>query len=224
LRTIATNALLNKWLCPMLKDWFTHICQKRKFNYLFTIAYLKLDISKLSLFKIKDPMKIKIQTFLYIGLMTLLLSMSKCETRTEYTAYNPVFMKRADLEKSISVQEPREIFEPAKIYTKDNYLFVSEAGLGVHVVDNSNPSLPKKLAFIKVLGCFDMAIKGSVLYVDNATDLVALDLLNPTQAIVVQRIVNAFPEPLPPDNLPIRPEHEKQNRPSDLVLVKWNKS
>lgn len=169
-------------------------------------------------------MRINIQSLFYLGLMTLLLSMSKCDTRIDYTTYNPVFMKCADLEKSISVQEPREIFEPAKIYTKDNYLFVSEAGLGVHVIDNSNPNLPKKLAFIKVLGCFDMAIKGGVLYVDNSTDLVALDLLNPTQATVVQRIVNAFPEPLPPDNLPIRPEHEKQNRPADLVLVKWNKS
>ena len=183
-----------------------------------------MPISKLSLFKISSQMKIKIQPFFYIGLMTLLLSMSKCDTQIDYTAYNPVFMKRADLEKSISVQEPRDIFEPAKIYTKDNYLFVSEAGLGIHVIDNSDPSSPKKLAFIKVLGCFDMAIKGGVLYVDNATDLVALDLLNPTKAVVVQRIVNAFPEPLPPDNLPIRPEHEKQNRPVDLVLVKWNKS
>lgn len=168
-------------------------------------------------------MKIKIQTILYGMLMVLLASMSKCETRLNYTNYNPVFMKRADLEKSISVQEPREIFEPSKIYTKDNYLFVSEAGLGVHVIDNSNPYTPQKISFIKVLGCFDMAIKGSVLYVDNATDLVALDLTNPKQAHISQRIADAFPEPAPPDNLPIRPEHEKQNRPADLVLVKWNK-
>lgn len=154
------------------------------------------------------------------------LSSLKCnEPRSQiYTDYNPVFMTRTDLENSISLNVPREIGTPAKIYTKDNYLYVSEAGVGVHIINNSNPLAPVKLGFIKVLGCYDMAIKGNTMYVDNATDLVAIDLSNLSQISVTERIVNAFPEPVPPDNLSVRPEHLKANRPTNLVLVKWNKA
>lgn len=164
---------------------------------------------------------------LCFGLLAFItLSSLKCNEPIGkvYTEYNPVFMKRADLENSISLNSPREIGTPAKIYTKDNYLFVSEAGIGVHIIDNSNPAAPVKLGFIKVLGCFDMAIKGNTMYVDNATDLVAIDLSNTSQIKVSERIVDAFPEPVPPDNLKVRPEHLKANRPTDLVLVKWNKA
>lgn len=140
-----------------------------------------------------------------------------------YTTYNPVFMKRADLENSITINAPRVLGTPSKIYSKDNYLFVSEAGLGVHIIDNTDPKAPKKIGFLKVLGCFDMAIKGSIMYVDNATDLVALDLSSPEKLVITERIINAFPEPVPPDNLAVRPEHNKDNRPADMVLVKWNK-
>lgn len=159
-----------------------------------------------------------------ISIFVLLLS-SKCgETVLPvYTSYNPVFMKRADLEKSITFNSPREIGTPSKIYSKDNYLFVSEAGIGVHIIDNTDPKMPKKVGFLKVLGCYDMAIKGTTLFVDNATDLVAIDLVNPEKLEVSNRLVNAFPEPVPPDNLKVKPEHSKENRPTDMVLVKWNK-
>jgi len=167
----------------------------------------------------------KITKWILASAIFVMLSSLKCnETFVPiYTAYNPVFMKRADLESSITLNAPRTLGTPAKIYSKDNYLFVSEAGLGVHVIDNTDPKNPKNIAFLKVLGCFDMAIKGSTLFVDNATDLVALDLTDPQKLVITQRIVNAFPEPVPPDNLAVRPEHNKENRPADMVLVKWNK-
>lgn len=157
--------------------------------------------------------------------MFLMLSSLRCnETFTPiYTTYNPVFMKRVDLENSITLNVPRALGTPSKIYSKDNYLFVSEAGLGVHIIENTDPKNPKNVGFLKVLGCFDMAIKGSIMYVDNATDLVALDLSNPEKLVITQRIANAFPEPVPPDNLAVRPEHLIDNRPADMVLVKWNK-
>jgi hypothetical protein len=165
--------------------------------------------------------------YLFILASFFLLSSTKCGgyyEPTVYTAYNPVFMKRADLEKSVTLEAARSLGKPAKIYTKGDYLFVSEAGVGVHIINNVNPSAPQTIGFVRVAGCYDMAIKNDILYVDNATDLVALDLSNPLQVKVTQRVVNAFPEPVPPDNLAIRPEHYKENRPADLVLVKWNKA
>lgn len=162
---------------------------------------------------------------LSLCLMLLIsLSSSTCEKPKIYTNYDPVFMKRVDLENSISIGSPRPLGTPAKIYTKDNYLFISEAGVGVHVIDNHNPYAPNNIGFIKILGCFDMAIKGNFLYADNATDLVSIDLSNPNKINVTERLVDVFPEPVPPDNLLVKPEHLKQNRPADLVLVKWNKT
>ena len=162
---------------------------------------------------------------LSLGLMLLIsLSSSTCEKPKIYTNYDPVFMKRVDLENSISIGSPRPLGTPAKIYTKDNFLFISEAGVGVHVIDNHNPYAPNNIGFIKILGCFDMAIKGNFLYADNATDLVTIDLSNPNKINVTERLVDVFPEPVPPDNLLVKPEHLKQNRPADLVLVKWNKT
>lgn len=162
---------------------------------------------------------------LSIGLLVFMsLSSSKCEQPIVYTKYDPVFMKRVDLENSIAIGSPRSLGTPAKIYTKDKFLFISEAGVGVHVIDNQNLYAPNNIGFIKILGCFDMAIKGNILYADNATDLVTIDLSNPNNINVTGRLVDVFPEPVPPDNLLVRPEHLKQNRPADLVLVKWNKT
>jgi hypothetical protein len=167
----------------------------------------------------------KITKWVFASAIFVMLSSLKCNERFTpiYTSYNPVFMKRTDLENSITLNVPRALGAPAKIYSKDNYLFVSEAGLGVHVIDNIDNKNPKNIAFLKVLGCFDMAIKGSTMYVDNATDLVALDLSNPEKLVITERLVNVFPEPVPPDNLAVRPEHSKENRPANMVLVKWNK-
>jgi hypothetical protein len=140
-----------------------------------------------------------------------------------YTSYTPVFMKRADLENSITIGSPRVIGAPSKIYTKDNYLYVSESGVGVHIINNTNPANPVNEHFIKIVGCNDMAIKGNVLYADNATDLVAIDISNPSSLKINSREVNAFPEPTTPDGYSVRPEHSKDNRPADLILVKWKK-
>lgn len=156
-------------------------------------------------------------------LLTSSLTCNNSSFGLTYTAYNPVFMKRSDLEKSVSFEAAQALTHPAKIYYKDQYLFISEAYNGVHIFNNSDPKNPKGIGFIRIPGCLDMAIKSTTLYVDNATDLVAIDLSNPTAPVVSKRIVDAFPEPQPPDELAMRPEYLKENRPAGLILVKWEK-
>lgn len=157
-----------------------------------------------------------------ILVLFLIFTASTCHRSTE-TAYKPLFMKRSDLESSIKFDTAAELNNPAKIYYKDNIIFISESYKGIHIIDNTNPAAPVKIGFIRVVGCLDMAIKGTTLYVDNATDLVAIDASDATKPFVAKRIVNAFPEPFPPDQLSIPTQYNKDNRPPDLVLVSWIK-
>jgi hypothetical protein len=112
--------------------------------------------------------------------------------------YIPVFMKRSDLEQSVSYRTgAREIENPGKIYYKAPYIYMNERYKGVHVINNADPQHPVHEGFIVVPGCIDMAVKGSVLYVDNAVDLLAIDLASKQ---VTKRIREVFPEPISPEN------------------------
>jgi hypothetical protein len=133
----------------------------------------------------------------------------------EYAVWIPIFMKRADLEQSVKyATESRPLKNPGKIYCKDHYIYVNELYKGVHVINNSNPAHPVNEGFIIVPGCIDMAVKGNILYVDNAVDLVAFDLITKQ---VTQRIKEVLPEPSSPGYWNYYP----YNRPKDMILVGW---
>ncbi len=140
-----------------------------------------------------------------------------------YYEYEPVFMDRTEMEKSIGSESPRPVTEPGKIYVKDQFVFIVEKGRGIHVIDNSDPEHPTNRAFIHIDGCIDLAIKDHVLYADNAADLVALSV-NPSWSgiTVTERFRNVFPEPLAPDGRDLSYE-EKLARPENSVLVRWKR-
>jgi hypothetical protein len=133
------------------------------------------------------------------------------------SAYTPVFMEREELERSVSYRQGEcDLVNPGKIYHKAPYIYVTEKYKGIHVINNSVPSAPVREGFIVAPGCVDMAIKGNYLYLDNAVDLVAVDLVTKT---VTERVKNAFPEPLSPDGYACYVE-----RPDNYVLVGWKKN
>ncbi|MCH8317558.1 MAG: hypothetical protein IIA88_03540 [Bacteroidetes bacterium] len=139
--------------------------------------------------------------------------------------YKPLLMHRSELENSIELRDKRDINNPTKIYLKDNYIFITEKYYGVHIIDNSDPKNPANIGFISVPGCVDVAIKQNIMYVDNATDLVAIDLSDYNNLKEVKRIKDAFPELYPPDNNNWIPnEYKKENRPENTVIVAWVKT
>jgi len=113
------------------------------------------------------------------------------------TGYRAVYATAAELAK-IETQPPRALRKPGKIYVQGNYLFVNEQGEGLHVLDNADPAKPRKISFLKIPGNNDIAAKGRYLYADNATDLVVLDIGDPTSVKLVKRIEAA----IPPQNFP----------------------
>jgi hypothetical protein len=138
--------------------------------------------------------------FTYLCLLTLSLcfALSGCffgdilTNQFEGQGYRPVYITRADLEK-IETQPARAMENPGKIYTKGSYLFVNERFEGIHIINNSNPSTPVKISFIKIPGNVDLAAKGDLLYVDNGADLVTLNISNPNSVFLVSRVKKAFP-------------------------------
>lgn len=118
-------------------------------------------------------------------------------------AYRPVYMQRTEME-DVHGEGPRQMSNPGKIYYKDNYVFINERGQGIHILDNTDPSSPVNIAFISIPGNWDMAIKSSTLYVDNAIDLLAIDISDPMNIVINSRIKNAFPVNHFPDEFGVR--------------------
>jgi len=139
------------------------------------------------------------------------------------TSYQPLLVKRSELEQSVSFSTPREINNPGKIYFREGYLFLNEKYEGVHVIDNRNPENPVQLGFLKIPGSIDMAANGNYLYVDNAVDLVTIDLSDRANPQLVSRRKNVFPE-LPPPDLNFVPDRfMAYNRPENTIIIGWEK-
>jgi hypothetical protein len=179
----------------------------------------KTSISILIKSKIINYSKIKIMKHIrkILSLLVLLIFIAMQGTSSYTKGYYAVYMERKNLEKSVFyIPEGREMKNPGKIYSRQPYLFVNEKYKGVHVIDNTDPSNPVKKGFIMAPGCLDMAVKGNILYLDNAVDLVSFDLTE-TEMKEVNRIRNVLPEPAFPNGY----IYDYDNRPENLVLVEW---
>lgn len=134
-----------------------------------------------------------------ISLLFLLLVFStachdECETTYSYIGYEPVLVTKAEIRAGIQVEAAQELHRPGKMYFKDNLIFINEIKEGVHIIDNTNPSNPRDIGFIKIPGNIDMAVYGNVLYADSYMDLVSLDISNPRQPQVLNRVEDVFLE------------------------------
>jgi hypothetical protein len=127
----------------------------------------------------------------------LLLVFSACTIDTEddsvVEGYRPMYISNTQA-LVIESQNARTLQKTGKIYAKDTLVFVNELYKGVHIINNKNPQKPVIIGFISIPGNVDIAIKNNVLYADNYTDLVAIDINNLNNIRVVKRIKDAFPE------------------------------
>jgi hypothetical protein len=114
-------------------------------------------------------------------------------TKTYQVMY-PVYEEKATVLANIKSATPATLGEPGKIYLYGKYIFLNEVNKGVHVIDNENPSNPKNVAFIRIPGNLDIAVKGNTLYADLYTDLLAIDITDPLQAKLGKLVPKVFPE------------------------------
>lgn len=104
----------------------------------------------------------------------------------------PIPHPLSELRNLLKVLPAQEVHNPGKIVAHDAYLFINDIKTGVHVVDNSDPSNPKPVAFIQIPGNGDIVVKDNILYADSYMDIVMLDITDPEHAREVGRRNEVF--------------------------------
>jgi len=114
-----------------------------------------------------------------------------------YTVNEPVYMSFLEFRTTKGALPAQKMVNPGKICLYGDYLFINEIAKGIHVVDNSNPSVPKTVAFIELVGNIDITAQDNILYADSFIDLVWFDITNPLRPVELGRAENVFPNVLP---------------------------
>ena len=134
-----------------------------------------------------------------LTVVTITLLFSACskdksngkQTKT-YTIYSPVYKAKTDALAAINGNAAEPVEHAGKLYIKDNFIYLNEVNKGIHIIDNSNSLHPVQIAFLSIPGNLDIAIKGTTLYADMYSDLLALDIADPHHAKITGTINNFF--------------------------------
>lgn len=127
--------------------------------------------------------------------ITFITMWSCINDNVEYEIVNvatPELMSKSEFRTSVEVLPPQTIDESGKIYAYNDYIFVNDEFLGVHIIDNTNPEAPNAIAFLKIPGNVDISIKNNYLYADSSTDLVVFDISNINDIQPIERLEDVF--------------------------------
>lgn len=132
-----------------------------------------------------------------LSLAFILLLIFSCETNDAkdygyYSVARPILMTKDELRSSVEILGPQSILNQGKIYYYDGYIFINDKNEGVHIIDNTNPSSPQAIAYIKIPGNEDISIKDNYLFADSAVDLVVFDISNMNMIQEVSRLEDVF--------------------------------
>lgn len=133
-------------------------------------------------------------SFMLLFVAVLLSGCFKDVVTEKYTFYRPVYKLKAEVRAAIKSALPQPLQQPGKIFIRGNYVFMNEYEKGIHVIDYSNPSLPRNIGFIAIPGNVDLAVNGNYMYADMYTDLVTLNVSDPTNVSLVKVNEGVFPE------------------------------
>ncbi len=158
------------------------------------LAYIMLStLPKYSRFNVKKSCSGLLKVGLLIFGVLTITATSDYNERYYSTCERPIFKAWKDIEKGEVIMGPIEMKKSGKIYVKDQFLFISEPGKGIHIVDNTDPSEPKPIKFISILGNQDMAVKEHVLYADSYLDLLLFDLSKLPNVTFIKRMKKFYP-------------------------------
>jgi hypothetical protein len=143
-------------------------------------------------------MKTTIFSLITLFMLALVACEEKVTETVTYRINEPVVMDASVFRSSVKVsQVPHALTGYGKISFYNGFLFMSEPGKGIHIIDNQNPSNPRPVGYIELLGNADLSVRNNVLYADSYIDLVWFDVSDPAKPVLKGRLENAFPEVLP---------------------------
>jgi hypothetical protein len=155
----------------------------------------------------------------------MLFSISACSTSVDkviYSAYKPVLMDNTKLTTDVFLLPAQENKTITLMRQMGNYLLALDYGLGIHVIDVSNPNLPVKKSFYQIPACIDFEVKGNTVYANNYRDFITIDFNTITAPIVLKREANAFDITIKTiDGLKV---HEKLKQlPPNTTIISYEK-
>lgn len=105
--------------------------------------------------------------------------------------YAPVYVTTEEAH-AIVKGPAKPVARAGKIVIYQNFLLINAPGEGFHVIDNTNPAIPRPLFFVHVPGSNDVALKEGILFVDNYSDIVALRITENEELEQVERLGNVM--------------------------------
>jgi len=168
-------------------------------------------------------MKIKIILILILGLFTLISCNNDNDEYIMVKVATPEYMTVDALRSSVEITSPIPIIESGKIYVYNDLVLVSDIDKGIHVIDNSNPENPHKIACIKIKANKDMEIKGDYLYADSLMDLVVFDISDIYSIKEVTRLENVLQQYVPvPFFEDVIVDYGENTYNPDEIIIAWN--
>jgi len=116
----------------------------------------------------------------------------ECTGTQYFVKQEAVWVAESNFRTDFKAEEARALKNPGKIYAYGNYIFINERYEGIHIINNSDNGNPQKISFIPITGNVDMAVKEGILYADNVTDLLAIDISNPIAPKLLNRTEKIF--------------------------------
>jgi len=142
-------------------------------------------------------MKKTTMILLALASVTILASCDKHEDK-EVDGWKPIYSSETNTQ-DVTFKQSEPLENPGRIYTYDNLLLVNDEAKGIHIYDNSNVTNPIELSFIDIPGNMDFSVSNGRLYADNITDMVVINISNPSAPEYVNRIESIFPVQQFPD-------------------------
>ncbi|HEX6849009.1 MAG TPA: hypothetical protein VF144_18625 [Chitinophagaceae bacterium] len=163
--------------------------------------------------------------------LSILILFSACGSRGYMPAttegFAPIYSQDASTLKTIKAGPARTTVNAGKMYTVGNLLFQVEQDSGIHVINYANPSSPQKRGFIRSMMCKELAVKNGLIYTNNLSDLVVIDINDLSGVREVGRTPDVFPnlslQYPPKDGNPFQPIYFECPDPKKGYVVGWKK-
>jgi hypothetical protein len=131
--------------------------------------------------------------------LSICLFLLACDNRTSKNpvtveGWVPIYTTNTGAIKTITATGPRSTINAGKIYTVGNLIYQVEQDSGIHVINYANPVAPKKLGFIRSFLCKEVSVKNGLIYTNNFSDLVVIDVSNINNVREVARTADVFPD------------------------------
>ncbi len=139
-------------------------------------------------------------TTLFLLLATIIFSIffftsckDSCEREITYIQHIPVYKTSEEMRAEFGLENPRTLENPGKIYMYNNYILINEIDEGIHIFNNEDPYNPSNIAFIRIGGNTDLAVRNNILYANNYIDLITIDISTIQSPILLNRVEAVFP-------------------------------